>query len=447
MIGARAARRVRPRETMNAAAFDASPAADGAARRARILALVVLAAIVFNFVLCFVNANIFRTSAAVVMLAEVVLVAIALFIAAGARTLDLSMILLVFLAYMVLLGALQGGFDPKPARDIVIPLVFYFAALRAGSPRMGDRIVTAAVAIVLVVGLFEYLFLKQYTKYFDILGYYISRGSVHSAAAELAGGDRLFASGMRYEGRTLRPFLGEHRVSSVFLEPVSVGNFGAICFAWIVLRHWRRPAQMALRLVPVLAVFVFADARFGLTVSLLSLLIFPLARFVGRPLLALTPLLVVLGLATAGFLYPDTAWDNTTRGRLLLSGQMLSNLSPMEAFALVRTDRFVSDSGYVYTFVKIGAAGFFMLWALYSFAPAASSASWRFRVFIAAYITLLLTISNSIYSIKTAALAWYLVGALDAPGAIRALRRPRPVHAADAAGDGGRLAPARRLAP
>ena len=65
--------------------------------------------------------------------------------------------------------------------------------------------------------------------------------------------DRLFISGMRYEGRTLLPFLGEHRVSSIFLEPVSVGNFGAICFAWVTLRHWRRPLTLVFRLLPVVA--------------------------------------------------------------------------------------------------------------------------------------------------------------------------------------------------
>ena len=66
---------------------------------------------------------------------------------------------------------------------------------------------------------------------------------------------------MRYEGRTLLPWLGEHRVSSVFLEPVSVGNFGAICFSWIVLRNWSRPFSMLLRLLPVIAIFTHHQAQ------------------------------------------------------------------------------------------------------------------------------------------------------------------------------------------
>ncbi len=432
-----AALRARPR--LARARDVATESASARDLRRTILAFVVIGAIVFNFLLCFVNTNVLRTSAGVVMLAEVALIGAA-FLVSLRDSFDLLAIIAVFLAYMLFLGALQGSFDPKPARDILIPFVFYFAALRVADPRMGDRIVYVSIAIVLAVGLFEYAFLKQYTKLFDIIGYYVSRGTVQTGASELSE-DRLFASGMRYEGRTLLPFLGEHRVSSVFLEPVSVGNFGAICFAWIVLRHWGRPLAMALRLMPVVAIFVLADARFGLAVSLLSLIVFPLARFVGRPLVAMAPFALVLALAAVGFLYPDTAWDNTTRGRLLLSGQMLSNMSPAEVFAFVRTDRFVSDSGYVYTLVKIGLVGFAATWLLYVLVPARSDAAWRFRVFVAAYICLLLTISNSIYSIKTAALVWFLMGALDAAPAAPLFR------GADAAMGAGARRTRKRRAP
>jgi putative polymerase len=54
------------------------------------------------------------------------------------------------------------------------------------------------------------------------------------------------------------------------------------------------------------------------------------------------------------------------------------------------------------------------MWSLFVLAPARDLDSWRYRIFAAVYMTLLLIISNSIYSIKTAALLWYLVGALDA---------------------------------
>ena len=387
--------------------------------RAGALSAVVIAAVVFNFVLCFVNTNMFRTSAGLVIAAELVLIATTLLLMIG-RGFDLFVILAVYVAYSIFLGALQGSFDPKPTRDLMIPVIFYFAARELGSREDGDRLVWISISIVLVIGLFEFVFLKQYVKIFDILGYYVSRGTVQAATAELSE-DRLFASGMRYEGRTLLPFLGEHRVSSVFLEPVSVGNFGAICFAWITLRNWGRPLRMLVRLLPVVTIFVLADARFGLAVSLLSILVYAVAAHTSRAIVVAAPFAIIVTLAWIGYSFPDVAWDNTLRGRILLSGQMLSALSFDDVFAFVRNDRFTSDSGYAYTMVKIGLAGFVGMWILFVIAPARDLASWRYRIFTAVYMTLLLMISNSIYSIKTAALLWYLVGALDAP--------PRSAHA------------------
>jgi putative polymerase len=399
--------------------------------RADVLGAVVVASVVFNFVLCFINTNVFRTSAGLVIACELALIATTLLLMIG-RGLDLFVILGAYVAYTIFLGALQGSFDPKPARDMMIPVIFYFAAREIGSREQGDRLVWICVWIVLGVGLYEYAFLKQYLKQFDILSYYVSRGSVQAAAAELSE-DRLFASGMRYEGRTLLPFLGEHRVSSVFLEPVSVGNFGAICFAWIALRNWRRPLRMLVQLLPVVTIFVFADARFGLAVSLLSIVFYFIARYTGRALVVTAPFAILIALAWIGFAWPDVAWDNTLRGRILLSGQMLSKLDFEDVFAIVRNDAFTSDSGYTYTMVKIGLAGFVAMWTLFVMTPARDLDSWRYRIFAAVYLTLLLIISNSVYSIKTAALLWYLVGALDARPKVLAAEAPaaqRPRHRA-----------------
>ena len=375
------------------------------------MGVIVLATLLFNFALCFLNTNVLRVPAAGVIGSEAALIGLTILLIAD-RSRDMILLLGVYAAYGVFLCAMQGVFDPKPIRDILIPIIFYFAGSRLGTMRSGDRIVTAAVWIVLGVGLFEYFFLPLFIRYFDVLGYYVARGTVQAIAAE-GSSDRLFVSGMRYEGRTLLPFLGEHRVSSIFLEPVSVGNFGGIAFSWIVLRHWGAPLRIALYLLPVVTIFVFADARFGLMVSLASIPIFAVAaRLRWEPIL-LAPFVVMVLLAVVGFTYPDVPWDNTFSGRQLLSGQMLAALTWQEVLAFVHVDRFTSDSGYTYTLTQIGLCGFAFVWGLFVLAPARGLAAWRYKVFTAAYITLLLTISNSIYSIKTAALLWFLIGTLS----------------------------------
>ncbi|MBI1868560.1 MAG: surface polysaccharide polymerase [Methylocystis sp.] len=398
---------------MTAAAFHPSNGlASNEATKAYGAAIIVLAALMYNFVFCFANTNLFGVGAGLVMATEVCLLGLAFLLLAP----DCGAILVIvgaYLSYALFLSALQGVLDLKAIRDILIPIIFLFLGRRLGELTIADRLVTICVWIVLVVGLLEYLFLPQYIKSFDILSYYIARGTVDAASADTTG-LRLFASGLRPEERALLPMLGSHRVSSVFLEPVSVGNFGAIAFAWVALRNWERPLIMTLKLAPIVAIFVLGDARFGLMASLASLIVYPLSRHVGRIAVLLAPFMVVFLLAIVGSLDLNLPSDNGFGSRLLLSGQMLARLQFWEAMAFIPVTRFTSDSGYAYALTKIGLLGFVALWALFVLHPVRDQIAWRFRLFMALYIVLLLSISNSIFSIKTAALAWYLLGCLGA---------------------------------
>lgn len=397
-----------------------------AAPAALFAAALVVASLCFNFVLCFVNTKLFSVNAGLVMGAEMVLIGSALLLVLRDNQ-PLYAVLAAYLSYSVFLASMQGAFDMKSVRDLLIPIVFVFVGRRFGDPAMGDRLVAICVWIVLLVGLCEFFFLTQYLKFIDIFAYYVSRGTVNAAASDTTG-THLFASGIRPEGRSLLPFLGEHRVSSIFLEPVSVGNFGAIAFSWTVLRNFRRPLAMLAKLLPVVTIFVLADARFGLMVSLTCFVVFPAAKYIGRVPMLLAPFFALWLLAIVGVLNANTPWDNGLGGRLLVSGQMLSGLDLSEVLAFVPVTRFVSDSGYTYLLTKTGLIGVVGLWGLFVLYPAKNDEEWRFRVFVAVYILALLTISNSLYSLKTAGLLWYLVGCVASQPETRAAandgRRP-----------------------
>jgi putative polymerase len=381
---------------------------------------LVVASLVFNFVLCFINTRFFNVNAGLVMAAEMALIGSAFALVLRDNE-PLYAVLAAYLSYAVFLASMQGALDMKSVRDILIPIAFVFAGRRFGDPAMGDRLVAICVWIVLIVGLCEFLFLTQYLKFVDIFSYYVARGTISSAASDTTG-THLFASGIRPEGRSLLPFLGDHRVSSVFLEPVSVGNFGAIAFSWTVLRNFRRPLLMILRLLPIVSIFILADARFGLMVSLSCFLVFPASKYIGRVPMLLAPFFALWLLAIFGIINANVAWDNGLGGRVMLSGQMLSGLDLSEVLAFAPVTRFVSDSGYTYLLVKTGLIGFAGLWGLFILYPVSNDQEWRFRVFVAVYIMALLTISNSLYSIKTAALLWYLVGCMASePGVGRGL--------------------------
>lgn len=378
-------------------------------------AALVFGGLIFNFVLCIVNAKLLGINAAIVMLAEMVLIGASLaLMARDART--LTVVLVAFLSYAAFLSAMRSSVDMKAIRDVIIPVTFFFFGRRFGSASMGDRLVKLCMWTVLIVGVCEYSFLSQYLKIVDIRSYYVARGTVDPASIDTTG-TGLFASGIRPEGRTLLPFLGSHRISSIFLEPVSMGNFGAVVFSWIALRNLFNPVKLTIELIPAIAVFVMADARFGLMVSLTAFVIYPAARHVGRIVLLLAPFFVIFALAVNGFLNADVIWDNGLTGRMILSGQMLAHLDFWEVMGFIPVTRFVSDSGYTYTLAKFGLLGCIGLWSLFALAPTANVQAWRYRLFVGFYITSLLIISDSVYSIKTGALVWFLLGCLEAPDA------------------------------
>jgi putative polymerase len=92
-------------------------------------------------------------------------------------------------------------------------------------------------------------------------------------------------------------------------------------------------------------------------------------------------------------------------------------LDPWQVFGLRISDFFIGgysgDSGYGYILVKVGLVGLIAIWALFVYAPTFDRDAWRFKVFIAFYAVALLSISTSLFTIKTAALLWFLYGTLN----------------------------------
>jgi hypothetical protein len=75
----------------------------------------------------------------------------------------------------------------------------------------------------------------------------------------------------------------------------------------------------------------------------------------------------------------------------------------------------VTDSGYSYLIVEVGLLGMAGIWALFVYSPVHDRDKWRFKIFVAFYFSVLLTISVGVFTIKTAALLWFLYGTLNNP--------------------------------
>jgi putative polymerase len=273
---------------------------------------------------------------------------------------------------------------------------------------------------VLAISLVEFLATDLFLEWFDIRAYYLARGTLTEADVE-AFESSLFVSGLRPSGhgwRSLFPFLGDQRVSSVFLEPVSQGNFAVVAAAWLACRFHVDPRRHVVLILLCVVLMLLADARFA-AVSLF-LIILSLAIGVAESRLAalLYPLLAIVALIVVAVLFVGLAPENDFVGRLYMSGEIVSSLGLAQFFGLERSTFPTADSGYAYLISNAGVGGAAFAWCLFAFTAAPNPTAARVRGVVALFAALSLCVSgNSLFSIKTAGLLWFLYGAAQHAGA------------------------------
>jgi putative polymerase len=230
-------------------------------------------------------------------------------------------------------------------------------------------------------------------------------------------GQTLTLNGYRPEGigRTLLPaLLGSHRASSVFLEPVSLGNFAALVLAWNLSLDWKgRNTAALLQVLAALLLIVLSDSRFGMLVALLllgyRLLPMPAFRWVA-PVFPFVLFGAILGFAW----FLPMAGDHLF-GRISDSGQALMDFDALRLLGLDRALPEYGDMGYAYVLSRFGAPMVIGLLLLLFLMPCSSPRGLRFRALLVLYMFSSLAISGtSVFALKTAGLTWFLLGALAA---------------------------------
>jgi putative polymerase len=382
----------------------------GAIKSALVLA-PVFAALLFNMLLCFLNTIGFAIASTHVVLAEIAILGATLSFVARRIPPIVTLGALVFTAYLAALWLFSDRFDPEALRDLLIPLAFYFLGSRFATAQDADRLVRVSVLLVLAVGIFEWGFLDLFLHFFNVMAYYVARGTVDAVTAAIYQTD-LFASGIRpeAEGRTLLPFLGDHRVSSVFLEPVSAGNFAVIAFAWFLVRGRDRWRKTAVWLALCLCIIILADSRLGLIICLATLaLLVPTTR--KRWVYAVAPACVVAVLIAVSSVVGDAAFGDNLLGRLTSSGSVLNSYG-LEWLGLKEPAVPPYDSGYAYVLTKFGLVGAIALWIVFLAMPRRTAEAEFMKAFNGYYMCLLLSVSgSSLFTIKTGALLWFIFGA------------------------------------
>lgn len=399
----------------------------------RLIIAILLGCIGYQALLCFLNTLGITMSRAFIGLTEaIIMLACVPFLVK--RLLPGTVTLACIIGGMLcLLALINNQFNAKAFRDLLIPLVFFWVGCNLGSPALADRVLKAAILMISIVGVYELFFLDSFTNFFDIFSYYVSTGNLQPIT-DYVRESKLQLNGIRPEGigRTFFPgLLDSHRVSSVFLEPVSLGNFAVLCAAWGLSKPWSQWRGLLFYVGSAAFLMVLSDSRFAM--ASISLMFVIRVLFHGRalnlailvPFFALASLLY-LGSIAVGPTYEISSDD--FRGRLEFSGKVLLDFDLPMLLGISR-GLVYADAGYAHLFNTYGLPLCLLLWACFWLLPVVDETSRRFRALAAIYLSLLLCISGySFFALKSAAILWFLLGSslrLPAPSNL-SFRSPTP---------------------
>jgi putative polymerase len=379
--------------------------------------LLILLMSVCNLpVLAFLNAHGLAASSTLVGLAEALVFALCLGLQLRRLPPWTVALGLGMVSWIVLTWLFRQSPDVKSLRDLLIPILFISLGRLVADSAFAERCLRGITVLVVVVALFEVLFTDVYGALFNTFSFYANLGSISESNAMFSG-QTLTLNGYRPEGigRTLLPaLLGAHRASSIFLEPVSLGNFAAIVSAWTLSRDWKDMGRPALLLgLAALLLIVLSDSRFGMLVValLLGYRLLPMPTF--RWVAPVFPFVMFGAILVVGWFVPVMG-DNLL-GRIAVSGQALLTFDPAQLMGIDIRMPMYGDMGYAYVLSRFGALLVIALLLILFLMPCNSERGQRLRAMLVLYFFSSLAISGtSVFALKTAGPMWFLLGALAA---------------------------------
>lgn len=378
---------------------------------------ILIAAVVFNAALAIVNGHFTALSGLHVSLFEAAISCLALaVIALNLRASMLPWAILFALSLLLHVALALGNhvFNPKIIRDAIdIPVFVALGMVYARGNIV--RLFFFIQCVVFLVLFWELLFVDVYSSTFDVISYYINtRGYTYQDFWDQ--GSTLFVSASRPDHRFLLSFLNIHRASSIFLEPVSLGNYSIVATIF-TLAFWRDMTRWVRTffVISTLIILVGSDGRLAVVTCIFLVLgcfIFPLLPRYSN-VLYLPAMLLLSGISVAWFGLKNSGDDFS--GRLAGSMDLLASLdvTTLLGFDLEKLKVGTADSGISYFIITQSIFGLAAIWLFVCLVPRCHDR--RSTIFvhsICIYIAFNLLVSYSLFSIKTAALMWFMYGYL-----------------------------------
>ncbi len=376
-------------------------------------AIVIPGCVLFNFFLCFLHTSGVSVSDAHVILFELTFVSLAVVYAATRPDNDRFFWLFILIAqfvFLLLLSLLRDTFLIKALRDVMMMPVFIAFGLAAAKTNFTRPLLWLS-AFVLAVGIFEAASLDTFITLFNVKEYYIAKGYDPESFKYMS--EDVFVSGIRPGGRFF-PFPFEiHRVSSIFLEPVSLGFYAFISGLYFIAMKDRLPRkQVFLAIFLTMFLIWLGDARMAFGSLVVVILCRPIfARLDHRLTIFMFPAALLFGyfvVLESGMFGLD---GEGLGARILWTFDGIWATGEDQFFGLKPYDIEMVDSGFLYLLAYQGMGGFLLYWLPPILFKSKLSKEARIYWFGASiFLTSGLLISNAIFTIKTAALLWFSYG-------------------------------------
>jgi putative polymerase len=379
-------------------------------------AFLVIAALGFNAVLAVVNAHMTGLTSGSVIAGEVLIVAGAQFVALSRYQKEMNAwyVLAGFLVLIALLRSVATeAVEPKLLRDVLLIPTFIVLGMAFDVRRL-NQLVLAIHVIVLAFLLLETANSAFYSDLFKIQSYYVQTRGLQTGEFWNTSSD-LFISATRPEARFF-PFFGLYRASSIFLEPVSLGNYCVTIAAFLCAR-WRTlgTASKWFLIIGNVAAIVACDGRFAaVACGLIAALAMVAARLPSRSTVIYLPAITAMVLVAVLMRDLQVGGDDFS-GRIAFTADLLSRLDLQEYLGI--SDRYLklaADSGLAYFITTQSIIGLGIVWLFVVYASAEARLDQvRYNHALCLYMSLLLMVSYALFTIKTAALLWFIHGCLQ----------------------------------
>jgi putative polymerase len=306
-----------------------------------------------------------------------------------------------------------GLFDPRFLYDAsILPM---FLLLGTTARRFSPAFLGSLLVVLALGAALELVFPELYTEVFNPRKYFYFTREWVAAVTEPT--SSILTSADIYLGstRTGGSFFGAlHRAGSLFLEPLSLGYFGAIAAVFAVHAPGLRRRSRAFLLLCCLFLAVASDTRVAVFLILATIALHRVLAKVPRIALYISPYFLVMAVVLLYF--STTALQGDLNLRLgVTMVPLLNGTAGAILFGGIDATKAV-DSGIVYLIANAGLAGYCLYPSLASGLLLNERGSQAVSASILLYLFVGLVFGYAPMSIKTAAILGYGVATLGRAG-------------------------------